>query len=279
MEPEERCGMTEPYVARDFGHVDESTDTGSFVRYLDTVSALDAVREYKRRTFELLDPKLGDHLLDLGCGNGADVGELAALVGPTGRVVGIDNSAALVDEARQRSTDSPLPVEFRVGDAHALELDDHSFDGCRSDRTFQHLDDPRTALEELVRSTRPGGRVVVSDVDWETLTVDASRPLTRMVANALCDDCCQGWIGRALPRLFREAGLVDIGAVPQTIILTDYAVADSVLLLSATAERLRLTGGVSDAAVDAWLNELRAAGETQTFFSSLSGFLVRGRVP
>jgi ubiquinone/menaquinone biosynthesis C-methylase UbiE len=271
--------MTEPYLARDFADVDDATETGSFVRYLDAVSGLDAVLDYKRLTFRMLDPQPGDRLLDLGCGNGSDVQELAAIVGSTGHVLGIDKSAALIDEARERTRDTQLPVEFRVGDAHALALEDDALDGCRSDRTFQHLDDPLSALEELVRVTRSGGRVVVSDVDWETLIVDASRPFTRMVAHALCDDCTQGWIGRQLPRLFRQAGLVDIGAVPQTLILTDHALADVVFLLSATAERLRTAGTAADDEVAAWMKELQSADDAQTFFSSLSGFIVRGRVP
>ena len=271
--------MTEPYLIHDFAHVDEASETGSFVRYLDTVSGLDAVHDYKRFTFTMLDPRAGDLLLDLGCGNGTDVQELAAIVGSAGRVLGVDKSAALIEEAKERSADLGLPVDFRVGDAHALQLENDSFDGCRSDRTFQHLDHPLAALEELVRVTRPGGRVVVSDVDWETLIVDASRHLTRMVSNALCDDCRQGWIGRQLPRLFRQAGLVEIAAVPQTIILTDYALADLVLSLSATARRIRESGTASDDEVNAWMEELRAAGEARTFFSSLSGFIVRGRVP
>jgi ubiquinone/menaquinone biosynthesis C-methylase UbiE len=271
--------MTEPYVAHDFADVDNTSETGCFVRYLDTVSGLDAVRDYKQLTFTMLGPRAGDQLLDLGCGNGADAQELAAIVGSTGRVLGVDKSAALIEEARERTRDAQLPVEFHVGDAHALAFDDDSFDGCRSDRTFQHLDDPLTALEELVRITRPGGRVVISDVDWETLVVDASRPLTRMVANALCDDCRQGWIGRELPRLFRKAGLLDIGAVPQTIILTDFALADLVFSLRATAARLRQAGTASDDDVSAWIDELTAAAEAHTFFSSLSGFIVRGRVP
>jgi ubiquinone/menaquinone biosynthesis C-methylase UbiE len=271
--------MTEPSVIHDFADVDKTNEAESFVRYLDTVSDLDAVRDYKRLTFTMLGPGPGDRLLDLGCGNGADAQELAAIVGSTGHVLGVDKSAALIDEAGERTRDSGLSVEFQVGDGHALAFEDDSFDGCRSDRTFQHLDDPLRALRELVRVTRPGGRVVVSDVDWESLVVDASRPFTRAVANAHCDDFRQGWIGRQLPRLFRAAGLLDIAAVPQTIILTDFALADLVFSLTATAERLRHAGTASDADVAAWMDELKAASEARTFFSSLSGFIVRGLVP
>jgi ubiquinone/menaquinone biosynthesis C-methylase UbiE len=271
--------MTEPYVVHDFGDVDGTAAAGRFVSYLDAVSDLDAVQAYKRRTFALLEPKDGDRLLDLGCGNGTDVLELAVLVGSGGGVVGVDKSSALVDEARERSRDASVPVEFRVGDAHALEFETAYFDGCRSDRTFQHLDDPAGALAELARVTRQGGRVVVSDVDWGTLVIDGSRPFTRTVAQTICDECRQGWVGRQLPRLFHEAGLVDVTTVPQTIILTNFDLADVVFALTATVARLRQTGAATDEEADSWGREMRAAADAGTFFSSLSGFIVRGRVP
>jgi ubiquinone/menaquinone biosynthesis C-methylase UbiE len=271
--------MTEPYVVRGFTDVDKTAEAGRFVRYLDAVSDLDAVRAYKQRTFELLEVEAGDHLLDLGCGNGTDALALAAMVGSTGRVVGVDRSSALIDEARERTPDGDVAVEFRVGDAHALELETGRFDGCRSDRTFQHLDDPAAALAELARITRRGGRVVVSDVDWETLVIDASRPFTRLVTQTVCDECRQGWIGRQLPRLFHDAALVDVAVVPQTIILTNFALADVVFALTGTVERIRLKGLASNDEAESWTGELRAADEAGNFFSSLSGFIVCGRVP
>ena len=76
---------------------------------------------------ELLAPQPGDHLLDAGCGAGADVFALAALVGPTGQVVGVDRSAVMVAQARERAAGSGLPVDFRVGDITALDFPDNTF--------------------------------------------------------------------------------------------------------------------------------------------------------
>ena len=271
--------MTTPYLTRDFPAVDETEDVGSFVRYLDAVTNLDAVRRYKLRTFELLGVHVGDRVLDLGCGNGDDVRELAEVVGPLGVALGIDKSEGLIQEAMARTGSTGPPIEFCVGDAHHLELSSDSFDGCRADRTFQHLHTPDRALRELLRVTRPGGRVVVSDIDWETLVIDASRPMTRSVANFLCDDCQQGWIGRQLPRLFHDAGFVDVHVEPATIVVTDHGIADAVFSLSTTADRLRHAGIASDAEVEAWSSELQTAARRGVFFSSASGFTVCGRKP
>jgi hypothetical protein len=81
--------------------VDHAPDPGGFLRHLAGISQLPTVQEQKRLTYELLRPRSGARLLDVGCGPGDDVLALAALVGPTGRVVGVDNSTTMLTEARR----------------------------------------------------------------------------------------------------------------------------------------------------------------------------------
>ena len=96
-----------------FTDIDRSADPGGFVRVLDALTALDCIRAYKRRTFELLELQPGASILDLGCGAGDDVQELARLVGPSGRVVGVDCSETVIAEACERVWRSTLPVGDR----------------------------------------------------------------------------------------------------------------------------------------------------------------------
>ena len=130
---------------------------------LDTASAHEQVQAFKRRTCELLEVKTGAHLLDIGCGPGDNVRALAQMVGSTGRVVGVDNSEAMIAEARKRAEGLNLPVEYSVGDAHHLDFADNTFDGCRAERVFQHVENPGQVLLEMVRVACPGGRIVVLD--------------------------------------------------------------------------------------------------------------------
>ena len=91
------------------------------------------LRSHKWRTVDnsaaYLAPHLasGNTVLDLGCGPGTITVDIAARVAP-GRVVGIDPSAAVIEEARRNASGRPN-VEFRVGDVYALELHDDAFDG------------------------------------------------------------------------------------------------------------------------------------------------------
>src|SRR5262249_58091895 len=79
------------------------------------------------------------------------------------------------------------------------------------------------AVGELVRITRPGGRLVAIDPDQETLVADLPDvELLRKVKEYRRDrNLCNGSIGRQLPRLFREAGLTDVDCEAATLVLTD----------------------------------------------------------
>ncbi len=265
-------------VRSDFTDVDRAADPGHLVRFLNTVSAIEVIRAYKRRSFELLGIRAGQVLLDLGCGNGDDACELAGLVGTTGRVVGVDRSETLIATARERLGSRPLPVEFQVGDAYRLDFAAATFDGCRADRVFHHLERPEQAMAELVRVARPGGRVVTIDPDFETGIVDASDPaLTRRLLNLNCDRYRNGWIGRHMRALFTDGGLVDVAVEPLVVTFEEYTLANQVLALEGTVAHAQESGVVSAAEGARWLAELQQASAAGRFFGSLTAFIVVGR--
>jgi SAM-dependent methyltransferase len=264
---------------RGFQDVDRAADPGALVSYLDAVTALEAARAYKRRSFVRLGVRDGQSVLDVGCGSGDDLRALAELVGPTGRVVGVDSSTEMLTQARERTRG--LPVDVRPGDAQRLDLPDGSFDGCRADRVFQHLQDPRQAMRELVRVARPGGRVAVVDTDWGTLVVAAEdRALTRRITDFQCDRRVRnGWMGRGLLALARDCGLADLATDTSTAIITDLSLATELLHLRAAADEAAAAGVISAADGTAWMTQLEQAAAAGRFFSALSVFGVSGRKP
>ena len=97
----------------------------------------------------------GTRLLDVGCGSGLTL-VLAKARGA--RPSGLDISPGLLDVARDRLPDADL----RVGDMEFLPFGDAMFDAVTGVNAFQFAGDPRRALREAARVTRPGGRVVAS---------------------------------------------------------------------------------------------------------------------
>ena len=261
-----------------FSNVDRTATPGAFVQYLDQLTAMEPVQRYKRESYRLAGARPGARILDVGCGAGDDVRALGALVGSTGLVTGIDSSATMIAEAQRRAEGHGLPVEFRVGDIYALDYPDASVDGCRADRVFQHLEDRPAALAELVRVLRPGGCVVVTDPDWETLIVDLpDRELIRKVFRFRCDGYRAGWSGRQTPRLMREQGLSAITVFPVTPTITDFAFADQIFLFRQYAAKAQEAGALTPDELATWLRLLDEADRAGTFFSAFTFFTVAGR--
>ncbi len=272
--------MARVNYGRDYSGVDRAADPGHFVQHLSTITAMDFVRDYKQRSIALLDLREGSHVLEIGCGMGDDARAMARLVGPGGRVVGIDCSATMVEDAQRRTAGEALPVAFEQGDAHALAFPDGTFDACRADRVLHHLDDPARAVAELARVAKPGGRVVAFEPDSETCVVAAADWATsRTLMHLHCDSYRHGRIGRYLPQLFQDAELTEIGVVPLTVLLRDYAQANTLFWLERTAAEATAGGAIAAAVADAWLAELRAASDRGRFFAAGTGFLVTSRKP
>jgi len=262
-----------------FSHVDRTSDPDQYVRMLDTINAWPFFRdEQKPRSIELLDPRPGQHLLDVGCGLGDVTRLLGAQVGPQGRVVGIDLSERLIVEARARTDKAALPVEFQVANAEHLDWPDNSFDGSRADRVLMFMDHPQRALQEMVRVTRAGGRIVIGEFDMETAIVDSPyRAVTRKLLDFWCDSIPNGWIGRQLPALFQEFGLRAVQVVPLTIRMTAYSQWNDVFQIEVTVQRARHANVVSASEASLWLHNLQESDRLGRFSLALTLFLITGQ--
>jgi ubiquinone/menaquinone biosynthesis C-methylase UbiE len=268
-------------IGQGFRDADQAAAPQALVNYLASVGALDQVQGYKRQMLALLDPRPGAHLLDVGCGAGDDARELGWLVGPAGAVVGVDQSAVMIAETRERTREADLPVEFRVGDAHYLAFADDTFDGCRAERTLQHVADPAQVVREMARVAKPGAPVVVAEPDWATTLVHpAQRSVTRQIVATMSDRTIRnGQIGRALRALFQDAGLVRAAIVPFVVTLTDCALARRLMGWDESARLAQEEGLLTAAEVADWLAELQDAGERGRFFAAVTGFVVAGHKP
>jgi ubiquinone/menaquinone biosynthesis C-methylase UbiE len=140
-----------------FSDIDGSGASDDAARYL--AFAAERAADVRRQGYERMEIGEGWSVLDVGCGLGEVCADLVELVGPSGRVVGVDVSEAMITRARERCGD--LPIDFGIGDAEALVFEDATFDAVRAERVVQHVDDPATAVAEIARVVRPGGKVFV----------------------------------------------------------------------------------------------------------------------
>jgi ubiquinone/menaquinone biosynthesis C-methylase UbiE len=165
-----------------FTGVDSSEDPEFFVRFMDEAQKPAGIQESKRLMRERMALALGESVLEVGCGPGTDLFDMVDSVGPTGRLVGLDASEVMIAEAKRRTEELQVPITFEVGEAQSLPFPDAAFDVCRAARLLEHLPDARPVLAEMIRVTRPHGRHVVFDFDWDTLIIDhPDRATTRTI--------------------------------------------------------------------------------------------------
>ncbi|HEY2558521.1 MAG TPA: methyltransferase domain-containing protein [Caldimonas sp.] len=134
-------------------------------------------------------PRAGERVLDVACGTGWLALDLAREVGPSGSVVGVDLSAAMIDAARRRIAAHGIgnAVMERM-DAESLAFPDASFDVVVCALGLMYMPDPRQALREMARVLRPGGRIAV--VVWGERRRCGWSPVLSIVEAEVTSDVC-----------------------------------------------------------------------------------------
>jgi len=116
--------------------------------------------------------------------------------------------------------------------------------------------------------------MAVHDFDWETQFCDSPyKDTTRKIAISFCDGMKNGWIGRCLPRLFRDVGMTDVSVSFQTIAVTyDFLQ----LLMGGHIVRAVASGVLSGQEADLWWTHLARANAEGTFLYGFTAFIVSG---
>jgi ubiquinone/menaquinone biosynthesis C-methylase UbiE len=149
----------------------------------------------------------GERVLDIGSGGGIDAFLAARQVGSTGHVIGVDMTPQMIERARRAAAEGGLAnVEFRLGGAEALPVEDGTIDVILSNCVINLTEDKGRVFEEAYRVLAPGGRLAVSDV------VSAGPLPSASLADAAA---WAGCVSGALPEqeyldLVRAAGFIDV---------------------------------------------------------------------
>jgi arsenite methyltransferase len=107
----------------------------------------------------------GEIVLDLGCGAGTDLLMAAQMTGPTGRVIGVDMTAGMLERARASADEMGIDnVELHESLIESLPLEDASVDIVISNGVIDLVPDKDAVLSEIKRILKPGGRLQVADV-------------------------------------------------------------------------------------------------------------------
>jgi SAM-dependent methyltransferase len=192
----------------------------------------------------------------------------------------VDYDPAMVAEANRRAEAAGVAAWTRHehAAAHALPFADGYFDAVRSERMLQHLVEPEPAIAELVRVTRPGGRVVVVDSDWGSLSLQMGDAALerRLVAVQQFERNHNSFSGRRLPGQLAAAGLHNLHVEVFPLMTTRLPVAQRILGFEGMEQLALDLGRVTPDELARWRAGLAAADADGTFYFCLNLVLVAG---
>ena len=120
--------------------------------------------------------RLGNGVLDIGSGSGTDALIAVRLVGPAGRVIGLDLTEAMRDKLRANAVMVGVTnLEVLAGNAEAIPLPDASVDVVTTNGVLNLVPDKSRAIREIARVLRPGGRLQLADIVVQDLPSDSCR--------------------------------------------------------------------------------------------------------
>jgi ubiquinone/menaquinone biosynthesis C-methylase UbiE len=221
----------------------------------------------------------GERWLEVGCGSGVLCRLTAPEIAPLGQVTGVDLSPKVLPLANQIAQDSGLAetISFGAGEGERLPFRAGTFDCVFAARLLLHVSNPQSVIHEMARVTKPWGRVVVMDWDFETVTVDhPNRELTRRLLHWRTDhEGGDNWSGRKLWRYMRDAGLAKLSLKP--VVSVARSDADSLFQSLWKAAQVACEGGaITPGEQAAWTNELQESLATGRFLASIVYFIVSG---
>ena len=258
-------GPTESPRADCWGRLNEVADLSPILTILDTLP--EGFRTARQTLFGHLGLRTTSTVLEAGCGPGTALADLLPWIGSGGHVVGIDPTSALVAEAQERARSAGVSqATYLVGDIRQIDRPDNVFDAAFCDKILVHVGPVSQAIGEMVRVTRPGGRV--GAVEWfsQGMMIAADYGLTRQVLDGSAPaGALNPMAPIQLESLFADASLHDIEAGSVVAESRQYLPSLQVMLKRRVQQAVDWAA-LSPEAGSAWLDELASRAARGTFY-------------
>jgi len=244
------------------------------LRHLEVSYRSPEVTAQRRILLETVAARAGESALDIGCGPGFVTEELAHAVGTTGAVRAIDNSESSVGMASRRCSAFPN-VQFQIAEATALPFPENHFDLAVSTQVYEFVADIETALRELHRVLRPGGRAAIIDTDWHTVLWHSTDP-ARMarVLKAWDEHLVSAELPRTLKPLLHGAGFFVRKCETISYLDTEFKPEGySYNMVKTIRGFVADKPGTSKQEANAWATELHELAQADAYFFNLNRYL------
>ncbi len=238
------------------------------------------VREF---IYSLTEPATATSILDLGCGRGVELVELAARAPASARLTGLDADAAAIDAAREAARGDPR-IELAVHDlTRELPFSAGAFQRVLSVNLLECIPDKQAFLHEAHRVLAPDGRVVFAHWDWDSVLVDGEdKALVRRITHTFADwkqkwmADADGWMGRRLWKTFQQSGLFSGSVHTCVYTSTSYEPGAYGFEHIQSFQALARRGMVEQDELDAFMGSTQRLAAADQFFFSLTMYAYAG---
>lgn len=236
----------------------------------------------RRRFLRFVPIRRRDVVLEVGAGTGVVARDLAMMVGPGGRVVGVDPSRALLRIARTLCTRHPAGsrIALRAGDGARLPFPAARFDVAIALTVILHVGEPLAVVREMARLVKPGGRVALQDQDFGVVAAaHPDRALTDRILDGVAAQLYEEpYSGRRLPGLLREAGLERVRL--RTDVYQDTTLEPFTKLFLERRAEAAVTYGIADAdTARRWLDGFNTMVARRAFVLTMNYYGAVGEKP
>lgn len=264
-------------IASSFRHADGALQS-DLTRCLDFMNETPFFHRYKNETWNALQIAETSRILDVACGVGFDVIELARRF-PRARICGLDPSRGFLELARERARGLENAL-FVGGDSRRLPFADGWFDGVRIDRSLQHISAPFEALREMARVARSGGKIVVAEPDWGTFFVyNGDLDVGARICGLWRKSFANPYIGREIGVLLQRCGVADIDCRAHPLVVRSLDAADIIFDLARVTDNCVAAGVLTREEAQNWRRATETACRRGTFLACLNIMLWQGVAP
>jgi len=226
------------------------------------------LKEYSYSFFNKIE---NGTIIDLGCGAGNDVIELAKIIGGQVKIIGVDHDPVMLQQGKEESKNISN-VDFMLSEAYPLPFGDESISGLRTERLIQHLTQPENVIKEIGRILKPGQPLVIIETDWSSLSfytefVDVQKKLSAYLTDVKINN---GFAARKLISYLQANNFRDIKFEIHPFVVNTLEEANEYFWIEKMIKEASEKGYITDGEYKAFYHALQRANDEQYFACSIN---------
>jgi ubiquinone/menaquinone biosynthesis C-methylase UbiE len=267
-----------PFSFKDFYSLDESVNQKYLIESMDRMFELPEIQEIKKRAIKLLNLHKGDKVIEIGCGLGHDAEAFGEVVEESGKVIAIDSSLNMLNEAKKRSTHPQ--VNYVHGHGENIQYPNNFFSAGYADRLLVSQKNLSSVLGEIIRVVKPGGKICITDIDVGSAVMYPYVPkLTNILLSRLQEIIENPLIGRQLNGIFKKFGLTNTKVFSDAYVIKSFNLVNTMIDFPRMISDLCHLKRFSEEDARTLSNALAEAEQNNDFLYSIILFTVVGEKP